>query len=88
MQVSARRNYISSATMRISVIISVILGAIGTLLLILALLAGLVSIEALVSRIQYGPGLMFADVEFFGLVAFVCAGFGVLLVIVAKKLKK
>ncbi len=69
-------------------IISVTLIIVGVMLLIIALLAGLASVSALISRMRYGPGIMFADVEFFGLAALVCAIVGTLAIIAAKKLAK
>ena len=41
---------------------------IGVLLLI-ALISGGASILSLIERVQHGPGLLFADAEFFGLIA-------------------
>ena len=54
----------------------------------IALLSGGASLLSLIERIQYGPGLLFADVEFFGFVAFICAFSGTLAVFGAKKLSK
>jgi hypothetical protein len=55
------------------------------MLLLIALLSGGASILSLIERLKHGPGLMFADVEFFGLVAFVCAFAGGLAVFGARK---
>ncbi len=74
--------------MRVSLVVSVVLGIIGTLFLLLALGAGLVSVSALVERMRYGPGIMFADVEFFGLLSLVSGVLGTILVISANKLSR
>jgi hypothetical protein len=69
-------------------IISVILSIAGVVLLIVALLAGIISLSALASRMRYGPGIMFADVEFFGLIALTCGVLGMPVIIAARKLAK
>ena len=74
--------------MRISTVVSVILRIIGALFLLLALGAGMASVSALAERMRYGPGIMFADVEFFGLLALVSGVLGTILIISANKLSK
>ncbi len=74
--------------MRVSLVVSVVLGIIGALFLLLALGAGLVSVSALVDRMRYGRGIMFADVEFFGLLSLVSGVLGTIMVIAANKLSK
>ena len=69
-------------------VLSGILFTIGALLLVLALLAGLAFLSALSERLNYGPGMMFADVEFFALLALLSAVVGVLLFIAARRLRR
>ena len=74
--------------MRALPVFSTILAVSGGILLLIALLSGGASLLSLIGRLQHGPGLLFADVEFFGFVAFVCAFSGVLAVFGARKLSK
>ncbi len=53
--------------------------ALGSLLLLVAVLAALASLRSLVERLRFGPGLLFADVELFAVVALVSGAFGVLM---------
>ena len=66
--------------------ISVGLWIVGGLLLLVALISGGASILALLARVQHGPGLLFADVEFFGFIALIAAILGAGILFIAKKL--
>lgn len=72
--------------MRVLSALSSILTLSGTILLVIALLSGGAAILSLIERFQHGPGLLFADVEFFGFIALICAFSGGLAVFGAKKL--
>ena len=74
--------------MRALTVFSTILAVSGGILLVIALLSGGASLISLIERLQHGPGLLFADVEFFGFVAFICAFSGALAVFGARKLSK
>jgi len=74
--------------MRVLSVLSSILILSGGILLVIALLSGGASFLSLTERLQHGPGLLFADVEFFGFIAFICAFSGGLAVFGAKKLSK
>ena len=67
-------------------IISIGLWTVGGLLLLVALVFGGASILSLLERVQHGPGLLFADVEFFGFIAFTAAILGAAMLFAAKKL--
>jgi hypothetical protein len=69
-------------------VVSVISNLLGALLCLFAIIASGISATALVERIQHGRGIMFADVEFFGLAALVLLLAGLLLLFVARKLSK
>jgi hypothetical protein len=58
----------------------------GALMLLLGMISGGASLLALVERHRHGSGLMFADVEFFGLLALVCCVLGVFSLLVAKRI--
>jgi hypothetical protein len=66
--------------------ISIGLCIVGGLLLLIALVAGGASILSLLERAQHGPGLLFADVEFFGMIALIAALLGAAMLFVARKL--
>jgi hypothetical protein len=66
--------------------ISVGLWVAGGLLLLIALFSGGASILSLLERVQHGPGLLFADVEFFGFIALIAVILGAAMLFVAKKL--
>jgi len=66
--------------------ISIGLWIVGGLLLLVALISGGASILALLARVQHGPGLLFADVEFFGFIALIAAILGAGILFIAKKL--
>jgi hypothetical protein len=66
--------------------ISIGLWIAGGLLLLIAVVAGGASILSLLERIQHGPGLMFADVEFFGLIALIAVILGAATLFAARKL--
>ncbi len=58
----------------------------GGLLLLIALVSGGASILSLIERTKHGPGLMFADVEFFGLIALIAVILGAATLFAARKL--
>ncbi len=66
--------------------ISVGLWIVGGLLLLIALVSGGVSVLSWVERSQHGPGLFFADVEFFGFIALIAVILGAAVLFVASKL--
>jgi hypothetical protein len=74
--------------MRVSSFFSVILAGIGGILLLIALLSAGLSMVAFMERLQHGRGILFADVEFLGLMAIICALPGGLAVLGAKNLSK
>lgn len=74
--------------MRVLSVLSSILTVSGGILLVAALLSGGAAILSLTERLQHGSGLLFADVEFFAFIAFICALSGGLAVFGAKKLSK
>ena len=74
--------------MRVYSILSAIIAICGGILLLTALLSGGAFILSLNERLQHGPGLLFADVELSGLVAFICALSGGFAIFGAKKLAK
>ena len=74
--------------MTVAKVVSVVFNLMGASLCLLAIIAGGFSATALVARIQHGPGIMFADVEFFALTGVAFLVPGVALLIVARQLKK
>jgi len=66
--------------------ISIGLWTAGGLLLLIALVFGGASVLALIARVQHGPGLLFADVEFFGFIALTAVILGAAILFAAKKL--
>ena len=66
--------------------ISIGLWIVGGFLLLIALVFGGASVLALIARVQHGRGLMFADVEFFGMIALIAVILGVATLFAAKKL--
>jgi hypothetical protein len=68
-----------------SVILSKGMIVVGGVLLLIALLLLTVSILSFIERLKYGPGLFFADVEFFGLIVFSSGIAGVMTVLIAKR---
>jgi len=74
--------------MSVSSVFSTILALSGGILLVIAFLSGGAAILSLIERLQHGSGLLFADVELFGLVAFICGFAGGFAVFGAKKLSK
>ena len=66
--------------------ISIGLWIAGGLLLLIALVCGAASILSFLERVQHGPGLLFADVEFFGFIALIAGILGVATLFAAKKL--
>jgi len=59
---------------------------VGGLLLLIALVSGAVSVLSLVERSQHGPGLFFADVEFFCFIALIAVILGAAVLFAARKL--
>ncbi len=74
--------------MRVLSVLSTTLVLSGGILLAIALLSGGASILSLIERRQHGPGLLFADVEVFGVIAFICVVLGGMAIFVARKLVK
>ncbi len=66
--------------------ISMALWVLGGLLFLIALVFEGASIVSWVERSQHGPGLLFADVEFLGMIALFAAILGACISFVAKKL--
>lgn len=66
--------------------ISIGLCIVGGLLLLITLVFGGASVLALIARVQHGRGLMFADVEFFGMIALIAAILGAAALFAARKL--
>ena len=73
---------------RISSVFSTILFLSGGALLLIAVLSLVGFIQALVERLQHGPGLLFADVEILGFITFICALLGAAALFGARKLSK
>ena len=67
-------------------IISIGLWIMGGLLLLTALVFGGASILSWLERVQHGPGLLFADVEFFGFIALIAAILAAAMLFAARKL--
>lgn len=67
-------------------IISIGLWVVGGLLLLIALVSGGASILSLIERMKHGPSLMFADVEFFGLIALIAVILGAATLFAARNL--
>ena len=65
--------------------ISIGLRIVGGLLLLIGLVSGGASILSFLERVQHGPGLFFADVEFFGLIALIAAVLGAATLFAARK---
>ena len=66
--------------------ISMGLWILGGLLLLITLVFGGASVLALIARVQHGRGLLFADVEFFGMIALIVAVLGAAVLFAARKL--
>ena len=58
----------------------------GGLLLLIAFVSGGASILSLLERVQHGPGLLFADVEFLGMIALIAVILGAATLFAARKL--
>lgn len=67
-------------------IISIGLWIVGGLMVLIALVSGGASILSLLERVQHGPGLLFADVEFFGFMALIAVILGAAVLFAARKL--
>jgi hypothetical protein len=67
-------------------IMSIGLWIVGGLLLLVALIFRGASILSLLERVQHGPGLLFADVEFFGMIALIAVILGAATLFAARKL--
>ena len=65
--------------------ISIGLWIVGGLLLLVGLVSGGASVLSLLERLQHGPGLLFADVEFFGFIALAAVILGAAVLFAAKK---
>lgn len=65
-----------------------LLNIFGVLSLLIAFVFGILSLSAYLERIKYGPGLMFADVEFFGFIAIISLLFGIIFLIISRKIRK
>jgi hypothetical protein len=74
--------------MRALSVLSTLLALSGGIFLVIALLSAGASILSLIERRQHGPGLLFADVEFFGFIAFIFAVLGGLAVFGARKIAR
>lgn len=74
--------------MSLSRVVSAIFSILGTLFSTLALVAGGFFFVAFVERIQHGRGIMFADVEFLGLMAAAFLVPGLLLLWLARRIGK
>ena len=72
--------------MRMKRLISIGLRIVGGFLLLIALVFGSASVLALIERVQYGRGLLFADAEILGCIALIAVVLGVALLFTAKKL--
>ena len=66
--------------------ISIGLWIVGGLLLLIALVSGVISVLSFVERSKHGPGLLFADVEIFGMIALIAVILGAAMLFAAKKL--
>lgn len=66
----------------------VVLNIFGVLSLLIALVFGILSLSAYLERTKYGSGLMFAGVEFFGLIAIIFLLFGFVFLFISRKIKK
>ncbi len=60
----------------------------GSISLMLGLLSGGAALLSSIDRVRHGHGLLFADVEIFGLLALICCVLGAFSLIVAKRLTK
>ena len=68
-------------------IFTIVLVICGAIMLLLGFVSGAASLVALLERhSRGGPGIMFADVEFFGLLALVCCTLGIFSLLVAKRI--
>ena len=74
--------------MRALPVLSTLLALSGAILLVIALVSGGASILSFIERRQHGPGLLFADVEFFAFIALICAVLGGLAVFGARKIAR
>jgi len=66
--------------------ISIGLWIVGGFLLLIALVCGGASLLSFLERVQHGPGLLFADVEFFAFIALIAGILGAATLFAAKKL--
>ncbi len=56
--------------------LSRLLVGLGSLLILAAALSGLAGVNALLERMRFGPGPLFADVELFGVIAVALGALG------------
>ncbi len=61
---------------------------VGGVLLLISALAGILALSAFIQRTTHGAGLLFADVEIFVLVAFATLIFGVVMIVIGRKIKR
>lgn len=61
---------------------------VGGVLLIISALAGILGLSSFIQRKTHGAGLLFADVEIFVLVAFTTLIFGVVMIVMGRKIKR
>lgn len=69
-------------------VIAVFFNFLGALFCLLAVIAGGMSVTALLERMRHGRGIMFADVEFFVLTALALLVLGLVLLVAARQLTK
>jgi hypothetical protein len=60
----------------------------GSISVVFAVLFAMLAIPALMDRINNGPGIMFADVEFLSLLTVFFLIIGIILLFAAKRIKK
>ena len=61
---------------------------VGGVLLLISALTGILALSAFIQRTAHGAGLLFADVEIFVLVAFATLIFGVVMIVIGRKIKR
>ena len=60
----------------------------GIFSLFVSFIFGVLSLSAYFERAKYGPGLFFADVEFFGLIAITSLLIGLVFLFISRRIKK
>ncbi len=66
----------------------IVLIILGIFSLVISFIFWMLSLSAYLERAKYGPGLFFADVEFFGIVAIVSLLFGLVFLFISRRIKK